>query len=84
VQRFAFYIDSERNKACNLHVAHRPLTKGVFFAPGNTDVTRKETMKARLENQIAIVAGSSLRQIYPILKPRRCRLTTKSMLFAEP
>jgi hypothetical protein len=24
MQRFAFYIDSEQNKACNLHVAQRP------------------------------------------------------------
>jgi ketosteroid isomerase-like protein len=39
MQRFAFYIDSEQNKACNLHVAQRPLTKGVLFAPGNMDVT---------------------------------------------
>jgi hypothetical protein len=39
MQRFAFYIDSEQNKACNLPVAQRPLTKGVLFAPGNTDVT---------------------------------------------
>jgi len=39
MQRFAFYVDSEGNKACNLHVAQRPLTKGVLFAPGDMDVT---------------------------------------------
>ena len=33
IQRFTFYIDSEQNKACSLHVAQRPLTKGVLFAP---------------------------------------------------
>ena len=32
------YIDSQQNMACNLHVAQGPLTKGVLFAPGNTDV----------------------------------------------
>ena len=47
MQRFAFYIDSEQNKACNLHVAQRPLTKGVLFAPGDTDVTwRREKFRA--------------------------------------
>ena len=39
MQRFAFYIDSEQDMACDLHVAQRPLTKGVLFTPGNTDVT---------------------------------------------
>jgi hypothetical protein len=28
-----FFIDFERDKACNLHVAQTPLTKGVLFAP---------------------------------------------------
>jgi hypothetical protein len=46
MQRFAFYIDSEQNKACNFHVALRPLAKGVLFAPGSTDVTG-ESEKSR-------------------------------------
>jgi hypothetical protein len=33
-----FFIDFEKGKACNLHVAKRPLTNVVFF-PGDTDVT---------------------------------------------
>ena len=39
MQRFALYIDSVQGIQCNLHVAQRPLTKGVLFAPGDTDVT---------------------------------------------
>jgi len=34
-----FFIDFGRDKACNLHVAQRPLTKGVLFAPSDMDVT---------------------------------------------
>ena len=34
-----FFIDFERDKACNLHVVQRPLTKGVLFASSDTDVT---------------------------------------------
>src|SRR6516165_9257361 len=34
-----FLIDFGLDKACNLHVAQRPLTKGVLFAPGDSDVT---------------------------------------------
>jgi hypothetical protein len=34
-----FFIDFGREKACILHVAQRPLTKGVLYAPGDTDVT---------------------------------------------
>src|SRR5262245_1167354 len=34
-----FFIDSEQDIACNLHIAQRPLTKGVLFAPSDTDVT---------------------------------------------
>jgi hypothetical protein len=33
MQRFALYIDSVQGILCNLHVAQRPLTKGVLFAP---------------------------------------------------
>src|SRR5262249_28562626 len=34
-----FFIDFGRDKACNLHVVQRPLTKGVLFAPSDTGVT---------------------------------------------
>ena len=34
-----FFIDIESGKACDLHVAQRPLTKGVPLAPGDTAVT---------------------------------------------
>jgi hypothetical protein len=39
MQRFAFYIDSVQGIASNLHVAQRPLTKGIPPCPGDMDVT---------------------------------------------
>jgi hypothetical protein len=42
MQRFAFYIDSEQNKACNFHVALRLLTKGVLFARQHGRYWRRE------------------------------------------
>jgi hypothetical protein len=51
--RRIFFIDFGRDKACNLHVAQRPLTKGVLFAFPATLIrvyTRvRDTWKIRLQ-----------------------------------
>ena len=65
MQRVAFFfIDFGRDKACNLHVAQRPLTEGIP-PPGDTDVT------GDVRNPARQVVRRQLISTPPILLPKR-------------